>query len=124
MTFVKFENVGAKIANKISLTKSQSFSFAVGFYRKYKLVDFSFVTLFYDKEDKKIGFQFSKERLAKSSFTLMHSNNKQSGSVIARSFFSNFEIDSNKYQGKYEPAEINDPQFGQMFFITLIEKKE
>lgn len=121
MSFIKFEHVGAKLTNKISLTKSESFGFAAGFYKKYNLSDFNFVTLFYDKDERKVGFQFSKEKLGKSSFTLIHSDNRQSASIIARSFFRTFDIDKKKYQGKYEPIEFIDPQHGQMFYIVISE---
>ena len=121
MSFIKFEHVGAKLSNTISLTKSESFGFAAGFYKKYNISIFDYVTLFYDESEKKVGFQFSKEKLGKSSFTLIHSNNKQSGSIIARSFFRSFEIDSKKYLGKYEPVEFEDAQHGKMFYIILTE---
>ena len=123
MSFIKFEHVGAKLSNTISLTKSESFGFAAGFYKKYGISEFNFVTLFYDRDEGKIGFQFSKDKIGKTSFTLIHSKNKQSGSIIARSFFRTFDIDSKKYQGKYEPVEFTDPQHGQMFYIILLESK-
>jgi len=124
MAFIKFEDVGAKLTNTISLTKSQSFGFAAGFVKKNNISKFNFVSLFYDKEDdrNRIGFQFTDDRVGKSSFTIIFGNNRQTASIVARSFFRGFEIDSKKYEGKYEPTEINDENFGTIYFIDLKEK--
>ena len=120
MSFVKFESVGAKLSNTISLNKSESIGFASGFMKKYNLTDFRYVSLFFDKEgEEKIGFQFSKEKSGKSSFTLIYSENRQSASAVCRSFFRTFGIEVKKYQGKYEPVEFTDPQHGKIFYIVL-----
>lgn len=127
MTFIKFDSVGTKLTNTISLTKSQSFGFAGGFFQKNNIQDFSYVTLFYDPTEQKVGFQFSKEKLGKSSFSIVtnkgNGDKEQSGGVAARSFFKSFGIDCNKYSGKYEPVEFTDQQFGKMFYIVLKEKQ-
>ena len=80
--------------------------------------------LFGSKDEKRVGFQFSKEKLGKTSFSLIHSKNKQSGSIVARSFFRTFDIDSKKYQGKYVPKEIEDEEFGKIFIIELTLKEK
>lgn len=124
MGFIKFEDVGAKLTNSISLTKSQSFGFAGGFVKKYNISQFNFVSLFYDNEDghNRVGFQFTKDRVGKSSFKIIFGNNRQTASIVARSFFRSFEINSKKYEGRYEPTEMNDENFGTIYFIDLKEK--
>ncbi|MFA5130953.1 MAG: hypothetical protein WC467_00850 [Patescibacteria group bacterium] len=125
MAFIKFEDVGAKLTNSISLTKSQSFGFAGGFVRKYNISEFNFVSLLYDNGDgnNRVGFQFTKERMGKSSFKIIFGYNRQTASIVVRSFFRSFEIDNKKYEGKYEPTEINDENYGIIYFIDLKEKK-
>ena len=119
MAFIKFDNLGSKLSNKISLHKAESFGFAAGFFKKYALGNFNYVTLFFDPDGGKIGFQFLKEKTAGSSFKIIKSSDNKSGSVGARSFFRTFNIDSHKYEGKYDPVEHDEPGYGKIFYIVL-----
>jgi len=124
MSFQKFEAVGAKLSCTISLTQSGGFGFSSGMYKKYNIPEFNFVTLFFDPDENKVGFQFSKERIGRSSFSIIQSDQRKSGSVVAKSFLKTFDIDPKKYRGRYEPAEYDDPQHGKIFYIVLSENNK
>lgn len=120
--FKKFTEIGGRFTYSISLNKSGGFSFNAGFYRKELLSQYSFVTIFYDKEKKTVGFSFGKDR-REGSFKITHSGSK-TASVSPHSFIRAYGIDPISFVGKYVPKKLTDNQHGKIFYIELKEKHE
>ncbi|MDP3934971.1 MAG: hypothetical protein Q8Q46_02035 [Candidatus Giovannonibacteria bacterium] len=118
--FNKFTEIGARFSYTISLNKAGGFSFNAGFYRKESLSQYSFVTIFYDKEKKAVGFSFGKDR-KEGAFKITHSGSK-TASVAPHSFIRAYGIDPVKFAGKYTPEKLTDNQHGKIIYIKLSEK--
>lgn len=120
--FEQFTKTGTKLSNNnISISKAHSFGFNSGFYHRNNIKNFKFVVLFYNKQENSIGFLFSNDELD-GKFTVTHSENRTSGGVTCRSFFSNYDLKCGEMAGQYLPQEISHPNFGKMFVIDLNKK--
>lgn len=124
--FKRFIKVGSKLSNRsISFNgKSFSFGFNSGFYTREKIDMYKKVILFFDKEKKAIAFHFTNDENAQGVFTVIHGNNKTTGSVTAKSFVINNKLDNPKYFGRKEPKKIKDEEIGELFVIELDEQKQ
>ncbi|OHB06427.1 MAG: hypothetical protein A3B16_02325 [Candidatus Zambryskibacteria bacterium RIFCSPLOWO2_01_FULL_45_43] len=89
-------------------------------FHKYKLNDFVGVKLYFDAAEKKIGIKLVKEK-AEGVFKLSKQAQGKGAYFTAHSFLSSLSIDPKKYAGRYEPEEVNDPEFGKLFVIQLAE---
>jgi len=120
--FKKFTKVGSKLGNySISVNgKSFSFGFNSGFYSKEKIKNYKKVILFFDESKKAVAFHFTNDENAKGAFTIIHSNNRTTGSTTAKSFFIDNKIaGEEKYFGQKTPKKIQDNNFGLLFVIEL-----
>lgn len=126
MAFIKFNQLGRKDSLFVSITNSQSFGFGSDFLSKNNLLDKKYLELFFDPEEKKIGFKFTKERNDKNAFKLSEAKNTKSKSVVARSFFSTFlrDIDNENYENKYEPIKEHNPEHGDLYVIKIKKKND
>jgi hypothetical protein len=125
-SFEKFRGVGSKLGSyTISISKNAAFGLNSGFYNAEKIKDFKYVTLFYDKNKRAIGFLFTNDRIKKDTFKISHGKN--SGYIAARTFFlSIFPRNLNefkKYVDRYTPKIYHDEKIGQLYYITLEEKE-
>lgn len=121
--FKKFENVNKKTEDKITVTKSNSIGFPSKFYSDNNIKDFKYVVLFYDEVQKALGVHFTNDEVEKSKFTIIKGKiGATGGSIIARSFFKTYNIDSTKYAGRYEYVKENIEGVGQVFVVQLKEK--
>lgn len=126
MTFIKFSQQGKRDSKFISLTASKSFGFGGDFLRLNKLDDKNYVELYFDPDNKRIGFKFTAEKNDVNAFKLIKSNVSNSKSTVARSFFTTYlkDIDLTRFEPKYQPEIVNDPEQGTLFAIELKELTE
>lgn len=124
--FKKFVKTGSKLGNySISFNgKSFTFGFSSGFYYKNEIAKYKKVVMFYDDEKKAVAFQFTNEDKAEGAFTIVHGNNKTTGSVTAKSFILENKIDDPKYYGRKTPIEISDDSVGQLVVIQLLDGEQ
>ena len=124
MAFKKFENINKKLEDVITVTKTGSIGFPKFFYTKNSLKDFSYVTLFYDEELKIIAIQFTSNEAEKSKIRILPpSKDGYGASIIARSFFKTYGLESYDYFGKYNYKIEEIEGIGKAFTIQL-KKKE
>lgn len=123
--FEEFTSMGSKLSNySISVNRaSYSLGFNSGFYTKENINNYKKVTLLYDNKNKAIAFKFINEN-KKGAFTVIHGKNGHSGSVTAKSFFVNKEIDKEEYFGQKNVNKIQDDNFGKIFVINLLDNKK
>lgn len=123
--FKKFTRTGARLGNySISLTGSHSFGFNSGFYNKEGISKYKKVILFYDKSRKAVGFQFTKDDNAEGAFTIIHGNKRTTGSITARSFVMDKDLNKKEYFGRKIPTKVEDEDFGELFVIELLAEKK
>lgn len=104
MSFEKFTDVGRSYKPKISITKSGLISFNKGSVNRFKLDDYEYAILYYDKEDSRIGVELTNDKNGEGACKL---RKRSSGADIsAKSFFDYFAIDY-KETKRYN-AEWND----------------
>lgn len=121
MPFIKFTQQGKRDSNFISLTASKSFGFGGDFLKQNKLEDKNYVELYFDPEEKKIGFKFTVEKNDDNAFKLMKSDVSDSKSTVARSFFTTYlkDIDLTRFEPRYHPETVNEPEHGTLFVVKL-----
>ena len=121
LKFEKFTAAGGRFSYTISLNKAGGFSFSSGFCKKYGIDKYPYVTLFYDKKAKAVGFSFSKEA-GKGAFKLSFTKNK-TASVRPNSFIRAYEIKPEIFAGRYEPKKHKTEDGEEIFYIILERKK-
>ena len=124
MAFQKFQNKNVRFEDRITITSTNSFGFPTSFFRKNKIDQFKFVVLYYDPEEKSVGFYFSNDETEKYKFSIIKSKQGYGGSIVATSFFKTYNIDPKKYRGRYEWGKRNLPEIGEIFVIKLKEREE
>ncbi len=123
--FKKFVKKGARLGNySISLSPSYSFGFNSGFYNKEGVKNYKKVVLFYDKRQKTVGFQFTRDEDAEGAFTIIHGKTQSTGSVTVRSFIIQNNLYKKNYFGKKTPTKIIDNKIGELFVIQLVQESE
>lgn len=123
--FNKFTSIHSKTSNyTISINRSYSFGFNSAFYKRENIKKYKKVVLFYDPNKRAVGFQFVNDENTQGAFTLIHGNFGTTGSVTARSFFIENDLHKEEYFGKKIPKKIEDPKFGSLYVIDLLEKRD
>lgn len=123
-TFVPFEDMGAKFTSyTISIGKHSGFGFNSGFYKKEGVSKYARILLMFDKSRRTVGFFFTNDDKMKGTYKIIHTNNKNSASVVVHAFFSAYTIDPKEYAGKYTPKEYTDSTLGKLFYITLKKQR-
>lgn len=120
--FQKFEGRNVRLENRITITKSNSIGFPQKFYQDNGIKNYQFVIFYWDKVNHSIGLCFTNDEKEKNKFSIIHSKVGYGGSVVARSFFKTYGIDTKKYHGRYEWEKQNIESIGEMYIIEL--KKE
>lgn len=121
LKFEKFTAAGGRFSYTISLNKAGGFSFSSGFCKKHGIDRYPYVTLFYDKKAKAVGFLFSKEA-GKGAFKLSFTKNK-TASVRPNSFIRAYEIKPEIFAGRYDPRKYKTEEGEEIFYIVLERKK-
>lgn len=123
--FRKFTRTGSRRGNySISLSPSFSFGFLSGFYRKEGIKNYKKVILFYDKDSKAVAFQFTNDLESEGAFTVIHGKKQSTGSVTARSFVFENDLNKKEYFGRRIPKKITDNEFGELFVIHLLDNSK
>jgi len=115
--FEEFNQKQGRFTPYISIAKTGGFGISSGFNHKYKVDEAIGVKLYWDQNNKAIGMRFlSQEESAMFKIKLRKDGG---GFLPAKSFFGSYDIDTEKYTGRYEPKVVNDTPFGKMFVIEL-----
>lgn len=124
----EFSGFGTRTGRTISITRSKSFGVSPGFYKENELDCFAYVKLYYDREKQIIGIKFltEEEQGEGGAFRLVkyNTNEKTGASVLARSFFGHYGIETDKYRGKYTPEKKNIEGVGEVFLLMLKNKEQ
>ena len=100
--FQKFTGHNARLGTKISVTKSFSLGFPAKFVKDHSIQKYKYVVLFFDKEIKAVGVQFTNDDNEASKYSIIRGKRGYGCSTVIRSFFNTYNIDPKKYSGKYE----------------------
>jgi len=122
--FKKFEKTNVKSEDRITITSIRSFGFPTKFYQDNKLKTYKYVVIYFDEKNKGVGFYFTNDEQEKHKFSLIKSKQGYGGSVVATSFFKTYNLDPQKYRGKYKWVKKIIPNIGKLFIINLKDKLE
>jgi hypothetical protein len=122
--FQKFERTNSKYEDRITITKRKSFGFPTRFYNDNHIEEYKYAVLYFDKENKAIGINFTNSQEEKHKFTIIKSKKGFGGSIIATSFFKSYTIDSEKYYGRYKWEIKQYPNIEKLFVIVLKERSD
>jgi hypothetical protein len=122
--FKKFEGRNIRLENRITVTKSYSIGFPSKFFADNKISDYKFVILFWDENSRAIAIKFTNDEKEKSKFSIIRSQAGYGGSVVVRSFFKAYNIDPNKYHGRYDWQKHNIEGVGEVYVIELKERTD
>lgn len=91
MAFERFTKKGRAFHPKVSIWSRGQIGFNQGVVERYKLKDYKYVILFYDREKKKIGFEFTNDDKEEG---LINLTVKTTGAIIsAKAFLDYYAID-------------------------------
>lgn len=124
MAFVKFEETNKRQEDRITVTGHSSFGFPTKFYNDNKIDGYKYVTLFFDEENKEVGFYFHNDEAEKHKFSILKSKQGFGGSIVASSFFKSKSLDSKIYRGRYEWRKENIPEIAEIFVIKLKTRED
>lgn len=122
--FKKFIATSKRNENRITITASNSFGFPTKFFKDNNVGDYKYVVLYYDEEQKAVGFQFTNEEAEMHKFTIIKSNRGYGGSIVATSFFKTNNIRPEEYKGRYEWESQEPEGIGKLFVIKLVNKQQ
>ncbi len=114
--FIEHKAIGGRFKPIISLGKKSGFGLSSGFTHKHDISDTVGVKMYFDKERSAVAFKFLK---SKEDGMLSLKLRDKGGYVGAKSFLGEFNIDQEKYAGRYVPKEIMDESMGRIFVIFL-----
>lgn len=117
--FEQFTEFKGKFTQIISLGKTGGFGFSTGFLERNNLKDYGFIKVFYDKNKNAVAFSFYKE---KTEGAVKFKSRGAGGYFSSKSFIGKYNINPNKYQGRYTPEIINHPDIGRIYVIHLVDK--
>ena len=118
----KFKDVGTRLPSKtptIRLNKNRSFAFSKSFQRAAEDQLKEYVIFSYSKSNKAIVLEFTEDNNVPGVVKL--SGGSSTKYVAARSFFNYYQLDAEKYQGRYTPELIEIPGKGKLWVIFLTE---
>lgn len=102
MGFVKYENVGGRIGSpQISIWTRGQIGFNQAAILKYKIDNYKYAVLYYDKEGKRIGIRLTNNEEETAKIKLVFRKNG-GVSFSAMSFLKTYEIDYEKKTQKYD----------------------
>ena len=120
--FKKFDNRNVRLEDRITITKSYSIGLPSKFYSDNNIKNYKYASLYWEDEKKLIGIAFNNIP-DKNNFSITHSKIGYGGSIIAKSFFKTYNIDTQECHGRYTwKKEIIDT-VGDMFIINIDEKR-
>lgn len=114
--FTEHKAVGGRFKPIISLGEKTGFGLSSGFTHKYDVAEMIGVKMYFDKERNAVAFKFLK---SKEDGMLKLKLRDKGGYIGAKSFLGEFNIEQNKYAGRYTPKEVMDDNIGKVFVIIL-----
>lgn len=117
----KFEYTNKRFENRITVTGSNAFGFPTRFFKENQIGTFNYVSLFYDEDQKVVGFHFHNNENEKHKYSILKSKEGYGGSIIATSFFKTYDLDPKRYKSKYNWEKKNIKGVGEVFIIKLKE---
>lgn len=106
MPFERFTQTGRGYKPKISITKSGLIGFNQGAVRHFKLTDYEFAVLYYDRDESRIGIGLTSD---KNENGICKLRKRASGAdVSAKSFFDYYDInyrESKRYDAEWHGDE-------------------
>jgi len=122
--FKKFTAVSQRSENRITVTGSNAFGLPTKFFKDNNVGNFKYVVLYYDDQEKAVGFLFTNDENEQYKFSIIKSKRGYGGSVIATSFFKSNDIVSKDYKDRYK-WEIQEIEgIGKLFVIKLVNKQQ
>ena len=119
-SFEQFNATGGRIIPYISLGESGGFGVSAGLVKKYEIGSVVAVKVFYDKAKNAVAFKFS-DKFEDGMLKVKMAPKQGGGHISAKVFLVKYDIDANKFKGKYTPREIEMPNVGKVFVIDLKE---
>jgi hypothetical protein len=124
MTWQKFENTNQRFEDRISISTNYSFGFPKTFYERNGLETYKYLVIFFNPEENAVGFQFTNSEDEKHKFNIFRSKEKYGINITAKSFFKTYNLDPNKYKGKYTSKKEEFAEAGTLYVINLNENQE
>lgn len=119
--FIKFERDYLKGTTQISITRASALGFSAKFCRLTDILNFNYVTLFYDSAKKAIGI-LPTNKEEKGSFKI--TKEKTTASVSITSFLNMYQLNPKTYHGRYDWTTETIPDIGKVYIIVLDNKNE
>jgi hypothetical protein len=123
MAFQEFTAKRGKFTPQVTINKGGGLGLSSGMHHKYGLDKFGSVKLYYDPDTKKVGIKLCVGE-SDGTFKLKKRPDEKGAYFGARSFLLSFDLNPVKVAGRYSPEVVTDPNFGEMFVITIKENTE
>lgn len=108
MTFEKFTRPGSRIGDpKAAIWSSGQIAFNQGSMDEFNLSKYNYAILYYDRDSKRIGVEFTNDERAEGAHKLVGRKSSSGTSISAIAFLKNYKID-----------------FGETIQYTLTNDKE
>lgn len=120
----KFDNVHARLEDRITVTKTGAIGFPTKFYEDNNIKEYKYVVLYYDEAQKALGIHFTSDDSQKSKFTIIRSKQGYGGSAVVRNFFKISKVDPEKYYGRYDFTIANEEGIGKLYAFQLKERDD
>lgn len=123
-SFEEFNAQSKRFNLMISISRLKRFGLSSGFVQKYGISEKKGVKFLYDKHHKVIALRFlDTEEEGSTDVNVFGEAGKEGGAIInAKPFFTMYDIDANKYAGRYVPKEATTEK-GKVFIMEL-EKQQ
>jgi hypothetical protein len=94
MAFEKFTQTGQRFKPKISIWEGGQIGFNQGAMKRYKLDNFQYAILFFDREENRIGIKFTNTE--KEEGVIKFNHRKTGGVISGKAFLDFYDIDYTK----------------------------
>ena len=119
--FEEFNSVGSRFNLVITLGKAERFYFGNSLCRKYNILTLAGVKLLFDKNKDAVGFKLLTE--PEDGMVGIKKLDDKSAYINAKAFLGMYDLEANKYSGRYHPTETTDST-GKKVLIIELKKKE
>lgn len=120
----KFDNLHARLEDRITVTKTGAIGFPTKFYEDNNIKEYKFIVVYYDESRNALGIHFTADENEKSKFAIAHSKQGYGGSAIVRSFFKVSRIDPKRYYGRYNFSIAEEEGIGKLYVFQLKERED
>ncbi|HWA51697.1 MAG TPA: hypothetical protein VG895_01420 [Patescibacteria group bacterium] len=118
-SFKKFEGVGQRLENRITITSNKSFGLPTKFYIDEQVGNNNYLVIYYDENKKVVALHFTNLEEEPNKFTIMKNPEGKGASVIATSFFKTYNIDTKAIKGRYTWEKRELEGIGVVYIIKL-----